>query len=232
MVPRLSSLAVALIGTALALSGCADKRGGSVPYGVQDFGRPDPPITASLDENYKISPLDTLKVSVYRVPDLSGEYEVDLTGHVALPLVGSIKAVDKTARQLEAELVSRYHPRYLKNPDIGVGIKASSRQSVTLEGAVEQPGMYPVLGPMTLLQAVATARGTTDDANPRRVAIFRQVSGQRMAAAFDLTQIRRGEAEDPKVYSGDIIVVDGSNVKAIQRQVLQAAPLLSIFRPF
>lgn len=60
----------------------------------------------------------------------------------------------------------------------------------------------------------------------------RQVGGQRMAAAFDLVSIRRGEAEDPRIYTGDIIVVDGSNIKSIQRSILQTVPLLSIFRPF
>jgi polysaccharide export outer membrane protein len=92
--------------------------------------------------------------------------------------------------------------------------------------------MFPVNGPMTLIQAIARAKGTDDNANPRRVAIFRQIQGQRMAAAFDLTDIRRGKVEDPRVYSGDIVVVDGSRVKEIQRQVLQSIPLLSLFRPF
>jgi polysaccharide export outer membrane protein len=92
--------------------------------------------------------------------------------------------------------------------------------------------MYPVTGSLTLIQAIALARGTDDAANPRRVAVFRQIGGQRMAAAFDLTSIRRGEAEDPKIYSGDIIVVDGSNVKALQREILTALPIFSIFRPF
>ena len=75
------------------------------------------------------------------------------------------------------------------------------------------------------------AKGTTEDANARRVAVFRTVGGQRQAAAFDLTSIRRGEAPDPEIYPGDIIVVDGSSVKAVQKQVLQSIPLLAIFGP-
>jgi polysaccharide export outer membrane protein len=53
-----------------------------------------------------------------------------------------------------------------------------------------------------------------------------------MAAAFDLTSIRRGEAEDPRVYSGDIIVVDGSGIKSAQRQIMNSLPLVSVFTPF
>ena len=75
-------------------------------------------------------------------------------------------------------------------------------------------------GPTTLIQAIASAGGVSENGNPRRVAIFRQIGGQRQAAAFDLTSIRRGEAPDPQVYAGDIIVVDGSATKAAQRQIL------------
>jgi polysaccharide export outer membrane protein len=75
------------------------------------------------------------------------------------------------------------------------------------------------------------AKGTADDANARRVAVFRTVGGQRQAAAFDLTAIRRGQAPDPQIYPGDIVVVDGSSVKAAQKQILQSIPLLSIFGP-
>ena len=51
-------------------------------------------------------------------------------------------------------------------------------------------------------------------------------------ADFDLTSIRRGQASDPQIYPGDIIVVDGSSVKAAEKQFFQSFPLLSIFRPF
>jgi polysaccharide export outer membrane protein len=63
------------------------------------------------------------------------------------------------------------------------------------------------------------------------VAIFRTIGGKRQAAAFDLTSIRRGEAKDPEVFAGDIVVIDGSGVKAAQKQILQSIPLLSIFGP-
>jgi polysaccharide export outer membrane protein len=57
------------------------------------------------------------------------------------------------------------------------------------------------------------------------------VGGKRQAAAFDLTAIRRGEATDPQVYPGDIVVVDGSRVKAVEKQIFQSIPILGIFRP-
>jgi polysaccharide export outer membrane protein len=75
------------------------------------------------------------------------------------------------------------------------------------------------------------AHGTTEAANNRRVAVFRTIGGQRQAAAFDLTAIRRGQAQDPQIYPGDIVVVDGSSLKATQKQILQSIPLLAIFGP-
>jgi polysaccharide export outer membrane protein len=217
---------------ALLLSGCAGSRGGSIPYDVQSFGVPDTPAVVALEADYRIAPLDKLNVTVFQVPDLSGEFQVDLTGHIGMPLIGNIRAVDLTTRELQQLLAQRLSANYLRNPDVRVGIAESTRRNVTVEGSVRQPGLFPVNGPLTLVQAIAMARGTDDMANPRRIAIFRTIQGRRMAAAFDLTSIRRGEAEDPAIYPGDIIVVDGSRVRAIQREILQTIPILGLFNPF
>jgi polysaccharide export outer membrane protein len=214
------------------LVGCAGSRGGPVPYNVENFEEPDAPEVLALSDDYRIAPLDTLRVSVFQVPDLSGEFEVDLTGHIALPLLGNVKAVDMTTAQLDTMLTQRLGQKYLQSPDVSVGVKSSSRRAVTIDGGVRNPGLFQVNGPMTLVQAIAMAKGTDDNANPRRVAIFRQIQGKRMAAAFDLVSIRRGEMEDPKVYAGDIIVVDGNNVRAIQREILTALPVIGFFRTF
>lgn len=225
------SLVLPVAVVALALAGCADKRGGPIPYG-QTFGLPDSPTVVPLETGYKIAPMDTLNVKVFRMPDLTGDYEVDLTGQISLPLIGSVAAADLTTAQVDDVLTRRLGEKYLENPDVSVGIKSSTRRSVTVDGAVNRAGSFPVYGPTTLMQAVAAAGGTGPDANPRRVAIFRQISGKRQAAAFDLTSIRRGEAEDPQVYAGDIVVIDGSSVKAFQKKILNSLPILSVFRPF
>lgn len=216
----------------LLAAGCADKRGGPIPYDVKTFGAPDAPTVVPLEQGYRIAPLDTLSVKIFKMPDLSGDYEVDLTGQISLPLVGSVRAVDLTTAELDERLTAKLGEKYLQNPDISVGVKSSTRRNVTVDGAVAKVGTFSVNGPMTLLQAVAQAGGPTADANPRRVAIFRQISGQRQAAAFDLTAIRRGEAPDPAVYAGDIVIVDGSSIKALQKRIMDSMSILSVFRPF
>jgi len=219
------------LAAALLLAGCADKRGGPIPY-VENFAGPDAPKVATVETDYRIAPLDTVTVKVFRMPDLSGDYEVDLTGQLSMPLIGSVRAVELTTAQLDQRLTEKLGERYLENPDVSVGLKSSTRSTVTVDGAVKSPGSIPMTGQMTLMQAVAAAGGTAEDANARRVAIFRQIGGKRQAAAFDLVAIRRGEAEDPRVYAGDIVVIDGSSIKALQKQILSNLPILSIFRPF
>jgi polysaccharide export outer membrane protein len=223
---------IALCVLAAAASGCADKRGGPIPYNVTDFGTPDRPQPLTLAEDYRIAPLDVLSIKVFKMAELSGDYDVDLTGQISLPLIGSVKAVDMTTAQLDDRLTQQFGEKYLQNPDVSVGVKSSTRASITVDGSVGKSGSLPAVASMTLMQAVAQAGGVTENANPRRVAVFRQINGQRQAAAFDLTAIRRGESEDPRVYAGDIIVVDGSQTKAIQRQLLNSLPILSIFKPF
>ena len=162
----------------LMVAGCADKRGGPIPYDVKTFGAPDAPTVVPLEQGYRIAPLDTLSVKVFKMPDLSGDYEVDLTGQIALPLIGSLRAVDLTTAELDDRLTAKLSEKYLQNPDISVGVKSSTRRNVTVDGAVTKVGTFSVNGPMTLIQAVAQAGGPTQDANPRRVAIFRQIGGQ------------------------------------------------------
>jgi len=214
------------------LAGCADKAGGPIPYQVANFGAPDSTVAAPIEEGYRIAPMDTLSIRVFGMPDLTGDYQVDLRGNIGMPLIGEVAAIDKTPAELDQLLTQRYSEKYLENPDITVGIKEATGHNVTVDGAVVRPGSYPVVGPMTLMQAVALAQGTNEMANARRVAIFRTIDGKRQAAAFDLVKIRHGETPDPQVYSGDIIIIDGSGIKEAQKKLFQAFPFLGIFRPF
>jgi polysaccharide export outer membrane protein len=224
-------LLVAALAVVMALAGCASTRGGPIPYDTH-MGAPDSTPVQGLEEDYKISPLDTLHIAVFQVPELTGDFDVDLTGTITMPLVGSVHAVGLTTAQLDQKLTQALGEKYLQHPDVSVGVKSSSSRNITVDGSVKAGGQFAVTGHLTLIQAIALAHGTDDNANPHRVAIFRQIKGQRMAAAFDLTSIRRGEAEDPPVYSGDIIVVDGSKVKGTWQSILQTLPLVALFHPF
>ena len=215
----------------LGVAACADKPGGPIAYNVA-LPPPDQVRPLTLEQNYRIAPLDTLTVNIFRMKDLSGDYEVDLTGKINMPLIGAVYAAELTTAELDQRLTQAYSAKYLNNPDISVGVKASTRRSVTVDGAVKQSGSFPINGPLSLLQAVALSGGASDDANLRRVAVFRTIGGQRQAAAFDLLAIRRGQSPDPSIYPGDIVVVDGSSVRQTRKQILNNLPILSVFRPF
>jgi polysaccharide export outer membrane protein len=230
LVPRRLFASMCLMGT-LFLTGCADTRGGSIPYD-KPLAAPDETKFDTLETNYKIAPMDKLAIKVFKMEDLSGDYDVDLAGNISLPLIGQLQAANLTTAQLDDQLTQKLGAKYLEHPEVSVAIKSSTAHVVTIDGAVREGGSFPVGGPISLIQAVAMAKGTSEDANARRVAVFRTISGRRQAAAFDLTSIRRGEAPDPQIYPGDIVVVDGSSIKAAQKQIFQSFPLLSIFRPF
>ncbi|QNN65705.1 polysaccharide export protein [Sphingomonas rhizophila] len=221
-----------IIALGAAMSGCADKRGGPIAYDVGNFRPPDAPTVVALEQGYKIAPLDTVTVKVFKMADLTGDYEVDLAGNISMPLIGEVKAIDMTTAQLDDVLTKQLGDKYLERPDVSVGMKASTRRSVTIDGAVKSAGSFPVNGPMTLMQALALAGGASEDANIHRVAIFRTIDGRRQAAAFDLADIRQGKSPDPAIYAGDIVVIDGSRIKELQKRIMNNLSILSVFRPF
>ena len=223
---RLSAAMAAFV----LVAACADTRGGPIPYS-ETFAAPDAPSLKTLESNYKIAPMDKLAVKVFKSQDLSGDYDVDLAGNISLPLVGEVEAANMTTAELDQKLTEKLGEKYLEHPDVSVAIKQSAGRLVTVDGAVKNSGSFPIPGSLSLMQAIALAQGPNDDANPHRVAIFRTIGGKRQAAAFDLVAIRRGQSQDPPVYPGDIVVVDGSSNKALQKKLLQSIPLLAIFGP-
>jgi polysaccharide export outer membrane protein len=219
------------VAAAACLASCADTRGGPVPYDVA-LAAPDAPTIVPLEDGYKIAPLDKLTIKVLKMEDMTGDYVVDLGGNISMPLIGEVQAANLTTAQLDQALTAKLGEKYLEHPDVSVGIKESQSHVVTVDGAVQKAGSYPAIGPISLMQAVAMAGGTTDEANVRRVAVFRSVGGQRQVGGFDLAAIRHGQSPDPKIYPGDIVVVDGSGIKSGFKRWVQAIPILSIFRPF
>jgi polysaccharide export outer membrane protein len=185
---------------------------------------------AATNEEYVIGPLDTVNVTVFQEPDLSAnELKVDAAGNILLPLVGTVRAGGKTASELSSEITGRL-TRYLVRPSVTVTAN-SITQKVTIEGSVNQPGVYEIKGSSSLLEALAMARSPTEVAALDQVIVFRNVDGQRTGAAFDLRRIRVGLDPDPVIKGGDRIVVGYSAVKGAWRDFL-SMPIFNIFRRF
>jgi polysaccharide export outer membrane protein len=104
-------------------------------------------------------------------------------------------------------------------------------QKVVVQGEVTEPGVYEIKGHATLLEVISMAKGETKVAATRQVAVFRNISGQRTGALFDVAAIRRGEAADPELLGSDVVIVGLSNAKSTWRDILATAPMLAVFRP-
>ncbi|HEV2533295.1 polysaccharide biosynthesis/export family protein [Phenylobacterium sp.] len=167
---------------------------------------------------YRIGPADQLDINVSQLPELTKVVEVGPGGKILLPLVGQVQASGRTPVELSDDIAAALKKKYMKDPIVVVSVKEAQGDKITVDGAVTKPGVYPLAGPTTLLQAVALAQGPDPKlANPKRVAIFRTVGGQRRSAFYDLTQIRTGRAEDPAIYGNDIVVVDTSGAKSFMQ---------------
>ncbi len=180
-------------------------------------------------DGYRIGPQDVLEISVFQAPELAKSVQVAETGMINLPLVGDVQAGGVTARQLEQDLKAKYGTRYLQNPQITVFIREFNSQRVTLEGAVERPGVYPYRGPSTLLQLVASAGGMKEVADGSEVMVFRTANGRKEAARFDVDAIKSGRASDPAILQGDVVIVGTSAIKKLYQDVLKSLPVVGMF---
>jgi polysaccharide biosynthesis/export protein len=99
---------------------------------------------------------------------------------------------------------------------VSLFIKEYTSQRVTIEGAVNKPGVYPLRGPTTLLQSLAVAGGQASLSDMAEVMLFRgHDDGKRETLVYDVDRIRSGELEDPTVLSEDLIVVKRSKARTI-----------------
>lgn len=203
---------------------------GSAVQITSDTSLPAPAVADMIrpQSAYLIGPFDRLSVKVHPGDELSrDEIQVDGEGFVSFPLAGTIQVNGKTPREAEGLIQDRLRGRYIRDPQVTVVLKETRSQVVTIDGEVQQPGSYPVFGDMTLMRAVANARGLTEDAKLDDVVIFRTVGGQKMAALYNLRAIRRGAVSDPRIYSNDVVVVGESRARLIFQQALALASTIS-----
>ncbi len=176
---------------------------------------------------YKIGPRDVLEVAVFKVPDLSKVVQVSESGTINYPLVGEVEAGGRTAREVEQDLTKLLGAKYLQSPQISVFIKEYNSQRITVEGAVKKPGVYPIIGGMSLLQAIATAGGFEGNAD-ETVLLIRQKNGKSSAGKFDVSQVRHGKAEDIQLEAGDVVIAPTSDIKQGMEVFLRLVPLASM----
>lgn len=184
-------------------------------------------------EEYRIAPSDLIEISVFQVPDLSKTVRVGVSGSITLPLIGLVNANGLTGRELESRIAAMLRENYLQNPQVSVFIKEYTSQRLTVEGSVNKPGVFPITGRTTLLQAIAMAGGLDKLADEADIKIFRdRADGMRETIKYDIELIRKGEAKDPLLLANDMVVVGRSEGRSALKSVTETLRDISIFGLF
>lgn len=139
---------------------------------------------------------------------MSAEVLVRPDGKISLPLINDIAAVGSTLDQLRARIATEAR-RFIEAPQVTVVVKAINSRKVFLTGEVEKPGVYPLTGPMTVLQLIATAGGLSDFAKRDRILVLRTVDGKSVRFPFDYAALLAGYALHQNIVlrPGDTVVV-------------------------
>jgi polysaccharide export outer membrane protein len=110
--------------------------------------------------NYVIGPEDVISIDVFNVPELSKLLvRVANDGTITVPLIGQVKAAGLTAQQLREELAQKWGENYLQNPEVTLFIRQFRARPVSVVGAVEKPGLYPLTGRRNLIEVLSMAGG-------------------------------------------------------------------------
>lgn len=225
------SLMRALLALAAVLSiGCSSHRSTDLRKGEFDVVAAAPVERVPLDDT--VGAGDLLDVMVLGHPDLTRTVRVATDGDVSLPLIGALPAAGRSVVELERDIALKYGQRYLRDPHVSVFLKEAAGRSLTVSGAVRNPGMYPIEPGTTLMQAVALAEGLDPLADDRSIVVFRPSPEGRTAAVFDLRAIQRGDSADPALRFGDIVVVEQSGSKTALRRFIETVPALGLFGLF
>lgn len=240
-------LVLPLMAMAMALAGCGGNSGTSTPYTTQTLAPvtagtsaatqgtvgPAETTTSAVAEagqhapEYGIGPGDVLQVSVFDVPSLTSSVQVSADGTILLPLIGVVKVAGESTSLASRQIADKLREKYLRAPQVSVFVSHSA-QRVSVNGAVDHPGVITLDGTLTLTQAVAEAGGANDVADENRVHIARLMGNQKVNdTLFDLEAIKGGAAQDPILHSGDIVVVEESGKRMAFKTILQIIPAIS-----
>ncbi len=164
---------------------------------------------------YRIGVRDLLEIQVFQVDELNHTSRVNTRGHISMPLIGSVEVVGLMVEDAERLIERKLGEKYLQDPHVTIFVKEYESQKITVEGWVKDPGVFPLKGQTTLVQAIAMADGLDRLADPEQITIFRKTAnGKTMGYTVNVEKVRIGEANDPLVYHGDVIVIPKHGGKA------------------
>lgn len=174
-------------------------------------GIPPDPGPAAIP---RISHGDLLQLQVFQAPEMTTKERVMASGEIFLPLIGAVQVAGLTQEEAEHLITQRLAENYLQNPQVNLFVEESASQKVTVVGDVGAPGVFPIKGQMTLMEAIALARGVTKTSKDE-VVLFRKSEPNGLTAyIIDIVEIQDGELPNPPLVGGDTIhvAVSGTQV--------------------
>lgn len=200
--------------TSTASNPQAELKGDFVPAVVGIPSDPGP------ERAYRIGPYDLLKIQVFQAAELSSDVRVDDAGLVIMPLIGAVKVGGLTPAEAEQDIANKLGQSYLQSPQVRIFVSEYASQKVTVIGQVKKPGVFPVAGRTTLMQAIALAGGLDDVAKKEEIVVFRkQPSGSVNAYIVDMEAIEEGKLTDPVIVADDRVVVPKSGTAVVTKAI-------------
>jgi polysaccharide export outer membrane protein len=165
------------------------------------------PAPLTVSANYIIGADDSIKVDVWKEPNLSATLPVRPDGRISLPLVGDVSAAGLTPMQMAAEITDRLK-KFVTDPVVGVTVLAVNSRRIFMIGEIGRAGPLFLTPGMTVLQAISTAGGLTPYANGKEIYILRGDPGKQQKIPFDYTKaLKEGDMQGVSLQPGDTIVV-------------------------
>jgi len=149
---------------------------------------------------------DSLQITVWKDPTLSGTVPVRPDGMISLNLVGDLKAAGLTPMALSADIAQRLK-KYIQDPVVTVVVLGVNSQRIFAVGEVTKVGPIMLTPGMTPLQAIVSAGGLTQFANSKRIYILRTVAGKEQKIPYNYKLALKGDNQGVSLVPGDTIVV-------------------------
>ncbi|MEM6625330.1 MAG: polysaccharide biosynthesis/export family protein [Pseudomonadota bacterium] len=150
-------------------------------------------------QEYQLGPGDRIQITVFGEPELSGEFVIDGSGVISMPLVGDINVLKRSVREAQQAIEAKLAEGYLREPRVAAEVL--NYRPYYILGEVNEPGEYPYSNNLTVLNAVATAGGFTYRANQQVVMIKEADSEEEIRMRF----------------SADTAVAPGDTLRILER---------------
>lgn len=173
--------------------------------------------SAWADESrYRFKRGDQIEVLVWQEEGLQRQVIVAPDGTISFPLVGHVRALGRTAGEVERTLTVRLK-EFITDPVVTVAFQGTADReelvqyeaNIYVTGQVNQPGLHKSDRPVNVMQAISQAGGLSEFAAKRRIKILRKIKKRQVAIVFDYVAVTSGYdmSTNIRLKSGDVVVV-------------------------